>query len=334
MRKVIIILALFVCSVAWSQSSTEPKEKKTNSTEQAKQKEKPKKRGDEPKYLIRNKYPFDVFHIYRMNEKTEVKRKYSDGSEKEYTRDVTFYFTLRSPDLVKEGFTKTTITIDSILYEYKSGDKIVKHNTQEDKMPPVDFPDYVYYFLLISKQFDVTYSPYGDVASIGGELLESLRSDYAKISDTAKKEYYLRRLSDFDLSYVVDMTKHVLPTVPMELDTVWNSNFEIELEGMRFSGNGNNKLLKANSQKAVIECQTDTMQTKEKFKTMYDLNSEATIDSAFAVAKYTLDMKGDGAMDYSKAVIDGFMKGKAGTQPFTQTIKRTVIWDLKERYKY
>ena len=57
MRKVIFILALFVCSVALAQSTTEPKEKKTNSTEQAKSKEKPKKRGDEPKYLIRNKYP-------------------------------------------------------------------------------------------------------------------------------------------------------------------------------------------------------------------------------------------------------------------------------------
>jgi len=312
-----------------AQSTSEPKEKG-----QAKTKEKPKKRGDEPKYLVRNKYPFDVFHIYRMNEKTEVKRTFGDGTEKTYSRDVTYYFTLRSPDLPKEGFVRINILIDSILYEFKSGDKIVRHNTQEDKMPPVDFPDYVYYFILISKQFDLTYSPYGDVASVGGELLESLRYDYAKISDTARRDYYLRRLSDFDLSYIVDMTKHVLPTVPMETDTIWYSNFEIELEGLKFSGKGNNRLLQANGQKAIIECQTDTLRTNEKIKMLYDVNSEATIDSAYAIAKYTLDVKGDGAMDYSKAVIDGFMKGRVGNQPFTQQIKRTVIWDLKERYKY
>lgn len=190
-----------------------------------------------PAYMLKANFKLQVYYNYVLSDTTIVKRVYADSSQREFKRIVNYYLTIMQPDAPKDGFSKVEVSIDSINYKFFDGNKVYEFSDIETaNLSVFKFDDFQTYSVPMSMQYDIIYSPYGEVAKIEGERLEEKRNyvEQLKTSIPDSIWYYNWKdgLSDARLKQIGDVIKIRYPINPVYRDSIWYSPIELQIDGL------------------------------------------------------------------------------------------------------
>ncbi len=190
-----------------------------------------------PAYQLKAYFKTQVYYNYVLYDTTEIQRTYADSSKKQFRRVINYFMTLVQRDDPKDGFSKIEVYIDSITYKFEENDKVYQFTNIETSDPTIfKFEDFQTYSVPMSMQFEIIYSPYGEVAKIEGERLFEKRSYVEKlrptIPDTLWYYNWSDGLSDHRLKYIGDVIKLLYPIHPTFRDSIWHSPIQLQIEGI------------------------------------------------------------------------------------------------------
>lgn len=190
-----------------------------------------------PAYMLKAYFKTQIYYNYVLSDTTKVKRVYADSSTLEFQRIVSYYFTIMQPDPPKDGFSQVEVSIDSINYKFIEGKNVYEFSNIETSSPSVfNFEDFKTYSIPMSMQFEITYSPYGEVAKIDGERLREKRSYIEKLKASIPDSIWYYNwsdgLSDQRLKQICDVIKLTYPVNPVYRDSIWYSPIELQIDGI------------------------------------------------------------------------------------------------------
>ncbi|MFN3305837.1 MAG: hypothetical protein ACK42Z_01485 [Candidatus Kapaibacteriota bacterium] len=190
-----------------------------------------------PAYQLKAYFKTQTFYNYVLYDTTEVHRTYADSSKKHFKRIINYFMTLVQRDDPKDGFAKVEIYIDSITYKFVENDKVYEFVNIESSNPNIfKFEDFQTYIVPMSMQFEIIYSPYGEVAKIEGERLLEKRSYVEKLRPTLPDTLWYYNwndgLSDQRLKHIGDVIKLIYPPHPIFRDSLWRSPIELLIDGI------------------------------------------------------------------------------------------------------
>lgn len=192
------------------------------------------------RYPIKAKFEAKVYSVYRLVKTTKVKRIFADSAIQEYDRYCAYFFHILAPDNPQEGFTKIKVVVDSVEYKFEHDDFKDYFISRPEYMPSLT-DDFIRNMTSMGIDFEMEYSPYGEVISLGGGLMEKAKEPFLIKNyqgNTYQKELWLRGLSDERLKLDFDLIKDMLPDKMVPLDTSWSIDVYTEADGVRFSGQG------------------------------------------------------------------------------------------------
>lgn len=284
------------------------------------------------------KYPLHEYGVYKMNEVTDVFREYSDGSQKKYTRDITYFFTQYIPDLPKDGFNTVRVSVDSLHYKFQVGDAIYEWNSQVDTLAPPNFPDLNAVSIALGRDFDMIYSPYGELAKIEGEKLSWLKN-YIVVEgkdklDSLKKNIWLRGISTEHLKYLTDLQKGIIPPGKVRRDSVWATPFDIQLDEVNFYDTAQSRIKDYNAGILSLESSFSKLKPAEETVRLYDINQLVNTTEGQGSGKYEISIGGNGWISNALLETEAQLKAKVKNEEFTQKIKTKATWELLNHFKY
>lgn len=290
-------------------------------------------------YKIPFKFPTSVYNKYRLTETTKVKRIFSDSTSLEYERNYTYHFFLRSISFPADGFQKVFVSFDSLDYYFKSGDKVIRYNDQDDEaVPPLNERDFLLFMQPLGKTFDAIYSNYGQVGKIEGEDLDEkrnmIKNDITKYENPERLLAILDKLSDQELIKLFDPLKNILPVFNVNFDTTWTRAINWNVDVFKCSSEAKIKLSDYRNNHYQLTAKIDSLTTSQTTFRVPDLNKEAELEDFKGKGIYTLDISNQGAPAYGKAVFNYQTKGKITNTTFVQEGETTLIWDLIGRTSY
>ncbi|MBM2813520.1 MAG: hypothetical protein HW421_282 [Ignavibacteria bacterium] len=301
-----------------------------------KEEKKDEEKKEVVKYNVFAKYPLKVYNKYKFTEDTKVVRRFSDSSTKEYTRSQTFFFTIFAANAPEDGFQTLEVTVDSMQYKFVEGDAIIEVNF--DDLPPTSFSDFVACNVPLGKEFEMTYSPYGEVAKIEGEKLDKLTELITvkgkNSMDTLQKYMWMRGISYEHLTFLFDLQKGIVPQEPVAIDSSWKTNFALEIEGVDFSDTVKNTLKSYDAGIFEIEVKAEKLHPFLTPIRMYNVSEFVHVDSGMAYGTYKMKVNTSGSIknvegDFNADVVTSIKKEK-----FIHNISVKMNWELLGQYKW
>jgi len=298
------------------------------------------KAKDTIEYKVAVKYPTKVYHYYKMTEETSVWRQYSDSSVKEYKRQYTMFFTLFPPDPPDDGFVKVSVTFDSLRYKFYEQDKLLyEFDSQSEVMPKSSFFDMTVTTIPNGRSCDFVYSPYGEIAQYGGEDIDWL-TDYVLVKgknvlDTLNKFVWMQGISLDHMAYLADLQKQIFPVKNMKIDSLWTSDFSIELDGINFYDTATVKITDYSLGVFTLEAVVKNLQPINKQARLYGIKSKlADIDAGRGRGSYKVQVSPRGAVSLAEAEFHAEVVPRINKERFKQKIHTKIKWELVGQYKW
>jgi hypothetical protein len=289
-------------------------------------------------YKVTLKYPLKTYTSYKMTEETEVRRIYSDSSIKEYKRDIVYYITTSFPELPEDGFIKVQVTVDSMTYKFKSGDKEVLFDSQEEEKPIPNFQDLAISSIQLGRTFDLTYSAYNELAKIEGEELDWLKNyiivEGKDILDTLKKHFWLRGISFERLRYIGDLQKGLIPPGKVRTDSTWKSVFPFEIDGITFTDTASTRIINYNAGIFTLFSNMNNLVPVSEGIVLYDIPYIAQVDTGRGAGTYTLEVRPNGTISKIKAEFEAEAKIKVKNEAFIQKMRSNTSWEQFRQFKW
>ncbi len=282
-------------------------------------------------YDIRLKFPLNVTLGYRMDEETEYERMYEDSSKYSFKRTYTYFFRLVCKQSPSDGLQKITVFIDSLTYHFKDDKRETSFHNSQDRVPPLNRVDFLKTFIPNSLVFDMYYDYYGGVVKLDGLMLEAKRNDITDPIQGFKNnprmtEFYLNRMSQADLTHIVDLAKRLLPQKKAKKDSLWKTNFDFDINYETYSTLASVKFTKLVANHYYIEAVADSMILKNKKFMVEDLKEEAKAEESFASGKLSLKISTSGILKYLTSEFEAQTKAHVKNTPFTEKIKTQTNW--------
>lgn len=300
---------------------------------------KPAEEKPKVRYKLIGKYPLNIANVYKMTEKVDVKRTLPDGNVKKYSRELTYYFTLVAPNAPVKGFVTLLGTVDSLIYKFKDDAGEISYNSQdEEAWPPLKYQDYEQSSVLLGKDFEMTYSPYGEITEFGGESLFEKRASLADPrtgpQDSLRKFIWLNALGNDMLEFYFDVQKNVLPDVAASADTTWKAPFYWQTEGYRLIDTVDVTFEKATSREFVIKGTATNLRGIRAMMHPYLVPLAVEPESGEGVGSYTLTLNPQGGV--LRGVGDFNINGsyKLKNDIVKEEIRSNVEWELLDMYRW
>ncbi len=330
--KKILILCLTVCLLSLSVYADDTQ--KGSSRYESKKEEVVKYK---PKVI----YHTNAYRLYKMTETTNVHRVYSDSSTKDFKREVSYYITLTIFNKPDNGFQTLKIVIDSMSYKLTEGDKVIEFNSQDDKIKPIRLKDLEAISVPLNRQFDMTYSPYGEVAKIESpdiqEAIDFIKDGDAKYGTKNKDEMinliWFDGLSDARLKHITDVQKILLSQEPIAKDSIWSSPFTIQIDGKDFIDTVNAKIVEYNNGKFVIEAKTNQLKPVKRDSYFYGVTKPARIESAKGDGFYIIEISPRGIISKVDAEFIIESNCKVRFEPFYEQVDSKMVWEYLGQFK-
>lgn len=321
-----IPVLFFICSTALKPQSAKDADTEKDDTEPI-------------TYKLFVKYPTKVYNVYKINEHTDSWRQYSDSSVKEYERDVTYFITQVAPSLPEDGFQTVRVVFDSLRYRFKEGEAEFTFNSQDEELPSVNFMDLTVSSVPQGREFNMTYSPYGEVADIGGESIEWLENyineQAVGSTDTLTIYVWLNGISDLHLKYLGDLQKRLIPNGRVTLDSTWKTFFEFELDGVSFYDSVRVSIDDYANGIFNIKAEADSLKAYSGKYRLYGIkNHLVDIDASRGKGTYRIKLTPRGAISYAEADFYAEMVPRVSRERFKQKVKTKVTWELLGQFTW
>lgn len=296
-------------------------------------------KAQEPvKYLPVHRYPFNILHVYRFTDTTVVTRMNPDSTIVKYTRELTHFFTLKQAKAASKGFVTLEVSIDSTRYRIKEGNAEIYWDSQDDKAGGINMQDLKYSTVPLGKYFDMTFSPYGEIAKIEGEKIDwfiDYLNQYAdQLPDTVEKFIWYDGVSLPRLGNITSLKKIKFPDNKIEIDSTWDTPFSMQFEFITFSGNMKAKISKFDNGELYLQGFSDNLQPApgkylingfQKILLPVEMNQNNVV--------YNLHLSPRGAIKSAEAIADIQLDTKIRKDTFGIHIKSKVRWDLLGQYR-
>lgn len=324
-NKIIIFILCFLLIPIYSAQSDEPLKEG-------------KKSKDEPvTYRFKLRYQKGISQQWKYTEVTDVKRTFSDSSTLSFQRNIIYYFTIRCIDLPSEGFEKINIIIDSLDYSFNDGKKVYKFNSQADDDGDINFEDLKANSIALSREFDLTYSPYGEIAKIEGEQLNHyinyIKENENKGIDTALIVLWLKGLSQEALTHYADVKKILFPPGPITIDSVWKSPFQITVNGINYYDTVTTKIIGQKKISYIFQSESNHLRSYPQKAILYSIRQPVNVDSSAGKGTYTIQLHSRGFIEKAEANFEISSNISFRREYFTEEIKTKIIWELLNQYK-
>lgn len=321
----IIILICFLLFTIYSAQSDDPLKDNKKSNE------------DQVTYRFKLRYQKGISQHWKYTEVTDVKRTFSDSSSLSFQRNITYYFTIRCLDAPSEGFEKINIIIDSLDYSFNDGKKVYKFNSQSDEDGDINFEDVKANTIALSREFDLTYSPYGEIAKIDGEQLDHylnyIKENANKGIDTSLIILWLKGLSQEALTHYVDAKKILFPSGPIAKDSVWKSPFQITVNGINYYDTVTTKIIGQKKISYIFQSESDKLRSNPQKAILYSIKQPVNVDSSAGKGTYTIQLHTRGFIEKAEANFDITSYISFRREYFTEATKTKMIWELLNQYK-
>jgi hypothetical protein len=298
-----------------------------------------KKSNDPISYTIKSKFPVNVQHVYSYTDSTKITRIFSDSTKQEFQRVMKYYFTLRAPNVTdKDGFTIVIVSVDSLEYWFKNKDTSFYYNSQADDMRPPKSNDYTLNLVPLGLDFEMTYSPYQEVAKVWSENLENKRK-YVTDTKTAPTDADVRfnwtdRLSDTPLLSCFDVVKGILPNMKTYMDSTWNDEIVLDIEGATIKDSVQFKLSSFNIKNYIIDGTVKSINPVNKKTRLFDIGALAEVVSTNGKGDYKIKVQPKGTI--SELLINHELDIKYQIQNdfLTQKISTNKHWKLEGMFRW
>lgn len=293
---------------------------------------------DTMQYRISLRYPTNVYTAYKLTETTDVKRTYSDGSAKDYTREVTYYFTTLVSKLPEDGFNTLTVTIDSMTYKFKEGNKIYEFDSQDHEKEIPNILDLTVQAVPLGRTFDMIYSPYHDVASIESEEFETLKDQILNagkgMMDEVNQTIWLRGFSNETLIQIADLPKGTIPFVRVRKDTVWKTKFRFQIDGINFLDTAHSRLADYQAGVFTIEAKIDSLRPLPEGVVLHDIRAIVTVDSGLVQGTFKYQIRPNGTVSFAEANFEGTVYPRIRNEVFRQYMRKKSTWEMLKQYRW
>ncbi|MDQ1266683.1 MAG: hypothetical protein QG635_1835 [Bacteroidota bacterium] len=297
--------------------------------------EEPKERA---RYNLQLKFPALVYNVYKFTEETKVSRTYSDSSKRDYYRKITYFFTQFAPDNPEKSFSKIRVSIDSMLYYFKEGESVLEFNSQDESFPKKSFLDLMVASVVLGKEFEITYSPYGDIAKLGGESIdETIKFIYQfgpDKMDTLNKFFWMKGLSQQHLKYICDLSKGLIPQGKVYEDSVWHSPFIFELNGVDFIDTLNTKVISYSAGICNVNGTAANLTAYPQQARLYDIGELVNIINGKATGAYDISFNVTGFIKEASAHFKGNLVLMIKKERVDENIQTDIKWELLNKYKW
>lgn len=290
-------------------------------------------------YFIKPKYPVNVAFSYKKSTETKVTQFFSDSSNRSFKRNVDLFFTFYSPQKAESGITELRVTIDSLAYKFSNGLDSVFYDSQNDELaPPFKYEDYEATSVVLGKSFNFFYSPYWDFGKIEGTELAVKRNFVNNpldgITDTMRNYFWNYRLSDVNLTEIVDVLKNMIST--SSIDTSMNRKIKFGLEAEEISFADTNaivKLTNASSQSHILKAVMNNLRTNKKSVRIFGFGKFVDVIKSDGKGEYELEISPQGRVDGAKGNFKINLLLQDRKETIKEVIEQNITYQLLMNYK-
>ena len=280
-------------------------------------------------------YTAGVAQSYEITEQTTATRWYSDSSQKNYDRTVTYFTTIRCIESM-DGIARVVVNVDSMRYRFMADGRLVEYDSEKD-VSPKNFSDINAYIGPLNRPFTLTVSPYGEVSALVGEQVEYWRDYLADNSAGIDSVTYLmwtQAISDENLLHYGDLQKRVVPGLTTGKDSTWNLTMTLRVDGVTYKGRTKATLTDVDGGLLTMTV-SDTLQAvAPQPLRVYGVPYVVQLMEGHADVSHTLQMSRTGSIQQVDNVASTWWKGRVLMEEFTQRVRTTTTWKLKGQYQW
>ncbi|MGA0045980.1 MAG: DUF6263 family protein [Candidatus Kapaibacteriota bacterium] len=280
-------------------------------------------------------YTAGVAQSYEITEQTTATRWYSDSSQKNYDRTITYFTTIRCIESM-DGIARVVVNVDSMRYRFMADGRLVEYDSEKD-VSPKNFSDINAYIGPLNRPFTLTVSPYGEVSALEGEQVEYWRDYLADNSSGIDSVTYLmwtQAISDENLLHYGDLQKRVVPGLTTGKDSTWNLTMTLRVDGVTYKGRTKATLTDVDGGLLTMTV-SDTLQAvAPQPLRVYGVPYVVQLMEGHADVSHTLQMSRTGSIQQVDNVASTRWKGRVLMEEFTQRVRTTTTWKLKGQYQW
>ncbi|MFZ9869536.1 MAG: DUF6263 family protein [Candidatus Kapaibacteriota bacterium] len=280
-------------------------------------------------------YTAGVAQSYEITEQTTATRWYSDSSQKNYDRTITYFTTIRCIESM-DGIARVVVNVDSMRYRFMADGRLVEYDSEKD-VSPKNFSDINAYIGPLNRPFTLTVSPYGEVSALEGEQVEYWRDYLADNSSGIDSVTYLmwtQAISDENLLHYGDLQKRVVPGLTTGKDSTWNLTMTLRVDGVTYKGRTKATLTDVDGGLLTMTV-SDTLQAvAPQPLRVYGVPYVVQLMEGHADVSHTLQMSRTGSIQQVDNVASTWWKGRVLMEEFTQRVRTTTTWKLKGQYQW
>jgi len=285
------------------------------------------------KYLPIHRFPQDVLHTYKFTDSTLVTKYLPDSTQAKHQRVLTHYITiLRSQD-VEDGFLTIEASIDSSTYYLKEGNAEIYWDSQDENSGGINMQDLKYATVPLGKFFNMTISPYGEVAKIYGEkidwFMDYLNKYSDQLNDSVEKFIWYDGVSIQRLSSITELKKIRFPNEKMAIDSTWSTPFNHQVEFINFTDTATARITDFTNGYLTVEATFPSMEAIPGNYLIYGIKTMLLpIEESGGKGTYTITLTPRGAIEKSTAIFDIDLIIPVRKESFKLNIQTSQNWEL------
>ncbi len=289
-------------------------------------------------YILKPNFRVGIIHLYKMTEKTDVKRVLADGDTLRYNREVVYHFSIYPPANPQDGFQDVDVSIDSINYKFTDGKVKKVYSTMGFTPAPLSFQDYEMLGPTISQKYTMTYSPYGEVAKIAGNSLEKaikmLDDKDFGIKDPVRKQIWQNAYSYDHLTYIADVTKNYFPQGKISKDSVWQKVIALDLNRVYFQDTVHAHISDIKSSRYQLRGTIDSLKPISNLAMLYDYKEPLEIKNANGNGILDIDFTPAGVIEFINGDFYTEIIYKHKGKEIKELSDVKITWELLDRLTY
>jgi hypothetical protein len=311
----------------------------TSFTQETKEAQKVSKQSDEILYKILARFPVNVSNKYVYKETSKITRILSNGNSQNFDRELTYHFSMVAPSPVnKDGFQEIDVSVDSMQYKFTNKDTVIYFNDQNDDSRPPKIDDYQIKMVPLGLNFQLTYSPYQEVAKVGGDMLLEKRT-YISNPETAPsdeliKQTWVAGLKDEALMSLFDVVKGIPPLQKIAIDTAWSKQVLSNVEGCNFIDSVEFKLTNFNIQSFIIKGTSKSFRPFPEQIRLFGLTQLVDFVDVKGNSEYNIKMHPRGSVNQIDIKYNLEMKYDVGKDIVIQKVETNKSWFLEKMYNW
>ncbi len=296
--------------------------------------------ADSSEHRLKVKFPLNILHHYKLTEVTTVARTFSDSTTREYSREIEYYYTLKQLSLPSNEFVEIDARVDSVRYLFKENGVEKKVFTEDEKYGEGGLTEDIRLTVLPKdRNFMMTFSPYGDLAKITSPQIDEVKryfTDHAQelVSDTMRKITWFNQLSDYNLQYICNVQKLLLPMGPVKRDSVWKSPMIFRIDMKNYVDTLKVWIADIKVGEYIIESEGHNPKFFESYGLFNGVKYPLTIDSTKGITKYAIKIDPFGCINKSEGFFSARIFARSNKERFSDSVTVRSNTELLGRYRW